>query len=111
MGWLAGPSIGDVIWAAYHRKQKDAFEAKDLQFFEHIVRNRVDPSMAAIQNQLPDHYVSVIDSFGHCVTLIMSCIEKGENIGSIPEYRDWLRKQNEFRRKRAHGVVEDEKTI
>lgn len=75
----------------FHRRDMKAFEQKDQDFFDRIKKWRADPSRQTIQNRPPDPY--------------------GEKVGSISEYRQWLRDQAAFRRKAAHGVFDDEKQM
>ncbi|OBZ69185.1 Presequence translocated-associated motor subunit PAM17, mitochondrial [Grifola frondosa] len=53
----------------------------------HIVKNRVDPTAQSATNPVPDFY--------------------GEKIGSLHDYRQWLRDQAKFRRKAAAFLSED----
>ncbi|PWN31251.1 mitochondrial import protein Pam17, partial [Meira miltonrushii] len=87
LGYLLGPSLGSGVWSLFHGKNRKQIEEKDKLFFEHITKQRVDPSRQTMQNRLPDYY--------------------GEKIGSIKDYRQWLRDQSTFRRKAAHGVDDD----
>ncbi|KAJ1026182.1 hypothetical protein NDA18_003841 [Ustilago nuda] len=87
LGWLTGPTVGASIWALLHRKNAKQIAQKDHDFYEHIKRNRVDPTRQSVQNPVPDYY--------------------GEKIGSIKQYRQWLRDQAAFRRKAAHGLEQD----
>ncbi|CDR88559.1 related to PAM17-constituent of the TIM23 complex [Sporisorium scitamineum] len=87
LGWLTGPTVGTSIWALLHRKNAHQIAEKDHDFYEHIKRNRVDPTRQSVQNPVPDYY--------------------GEKIGSIKQYRQWLRDQATFRRKAAHGLEQD----
>lgn len=48
-GLLAGPVIGTTIWAWINRSKANTIAQKDKAFFEHIRRNRVDPSMQSVQ--------------------------------------------------------------
>lgn len=89
LGYLLGPSLGSGVWSLFYGKNRKQIEEKDKLFFEHITKQRVDPSRQTMQNRLPDYY--------------------GEKIGSIRDYRQWLRDQSTFRRKAAHGVEDDEK--
>lgn len=73
LGWLTGPTVGTSIWGLLHRKNAGAISAMDHEFYEHIKRNRVDPTRQSMQNPVPDYY--------------------GEKIGSIKQYRQWLRDQ------------------
>lgn len=87
LGWLTGPTVGNSIWGLLHRKNAKQIAEKDHDFYEHIKRNRVDPTRQSVQNPVPDYY--------------------GEKIGSIKQYRQWLRDQAAFRRKAAHGLEQD----
>ncbi|GAA5910288.1 hypothetical protein JCM6882_003240 [Rhodosporidiobolus microsporus] len=87
LGWLAGPSVGNGIWRLVHRKVVTAMEAKDKDFFRHISRWRADPSRQSASNPSPDFYA--------------------EKVGSLHQYRTWLRDQNTFRRKATFGGRED----
>jgi len=51
----------------------------DKEFHKHIVKYRVDPTRNSGRNVVPDYY--------------------GEKIKSVSDYRKWLRKQQNFRRK------------
>lgn len=59
----------------------------DKEFYKHIVRNRADPSSNSARNPIPDYY--------------------GEKIKSVSEYRTWLRKHREYRRKAKFYVGVD----
>jgi len=79
LGYLFGPMIGSSCWRLTHRRAMKLIEARDRQFHEHIVKNRVDPSGQSATNPVPDFY--------------------GEKIGSLHDYRQWLRDQARFKRK------------
>ncbi|GAC99234.1 potential mitochondrial protein Fmp16 [Pseudozyma hubeiensis SY62] len=87
LGWLVGPTVGSSMWSLLHRSNATQIAQKDHDFYEHIKRNRVDPTRQSVQNPVPDYY--------------------GEKIGSIKQYRQWLRDQAAFRRKAAHGLEQD----
>ncbi|GAA5837052.1 hypothetical protein JCM11251_004485 [Rhodosporidiobolus azoricus] len=87
LGWLAGPTVGNGVWRLVHRKVVKAMEAKDKDFFRHISRWRADPSRQSASNPSPDFYA--------------------EKVGSLHQYRTWLRDQNTFRRKATFGGRED----
>ncbi|KIO28365.1 hypothetical protein M407DRAFT_71847 [Tulasnella calospora MUT 4182] len=80
LGWLFGPFIGGSFWRLSHRKSLAMIEERDLEFYRHIVKNRVDPSRQSPVNPVPDYYA-------------------GEKVGSLKQYRQWLRDQARFRRK------------
>ncbi|KAI9571255.1 mitochondrial import protein Pam17 [Boletus coccyginus] len=79
LGYLFGPTIGSACWRMTHRRTLALIEAKDRDFYRHIVKNRVDPTAQSANNPVPDYY--------------------GEKIGSLHQYRQWLRDQAKFRRK------------
>lgn len=63
---------------ADHRLQKET------EFFARIKKNRVDPSASGASNPVPDFY--------------------GENISSVAGYRQWLKDQRAFNKKRTRFV-------
>ncbi|GAA5971666.1 hypothetical protein JCM11641_000679 [Rhodosporidiobolus odoratus] len=87
LGWLAGPTMGGAVWKLAYRKVARAMEIKDKDFFNHISRWRADPSRQSASNPSPDFYA--------------------EKVGSLHQYRTWLRDQNTFRRKATFGGRED----
>jgi len=80
-GYLIGPFIGSSLWRLTHRKKVSQIDARERELYQHIVRNRADPSRQSATNPVPDYY--------------------GENIGSIKQYRQWLRDQAKYRKKAA----------
>jgi len=79
LGYLLGPTIGAACWRMTHRRTLALIEAKDREFHRHIVKNRVDPRAQGANNPVPDYH--------------------GEKIGSLHQYRQWLRDQAKFRQK------------
>ncbi|KAL8731527.1 MAG: hypothetical protein Q9166_003373 [cf. Caloplaca sp. 2 TL-2023] len=55
-------------------------EGKEKDFYARIRKYRVDPSLASYSNPLPDYY--------------------GEKIGSVRDFRTWMRDQRAYNRKR-----------
>jgi hypothetical protein len=53
---------------------------KEKEFLAHIKKNRVDPSFQSLSNPVPDYY--------------------GEKIGSVQQYRQWLKDQRAYNKKR-----------
>ncbi|KKZ65098.1 hypothetical protein EMCG_01338 [[Emmonsia] crescens] len=80
LGWLLGPILGNSLWGLVHRKYKAAVAVKEKEFYSRIKRFRVDPSANSYANPVPDYY--------------------GEKIGSIHGYRQWLKDQRAFNRKK-----------
>ncbi|RPD56356.1 mitochondrial import protein Pam17 [Lentinus tigrinus ALCF2SS1-7] len=87
LGYLVGPIIGSSIWRTTHRRAMRLIEKRDKEFHQHIVKNRVDPTRQSATNPVPDYY--------------------GEKIGSLHDYRQWLRDQAKFRKKAAGFLSED----
>ncbi|KAH0583513.1 Presequence translocated-associated motor subunit PAM17, mitochondrial [Termitomyces sp. J132] len=78
-GALIGPSIGAAAWRARHRNQLALVDAMDREFYRRIAKNRVDASLQSPTHPVPDYY--------------------GEKIGSLHQYRQWLRDQGKYKRK------------
>jgi len=81
VGWLAGPIMGSFAFRMANRKYLGEIAKKEKEFFDHIKKNRVDPSFQSFSNPVPDYY--------------------GEKIGSLHQYRQWLKDQRAYNRKRA----------
>lgn len=79
IGALIGPTIGSAVWRIRHRPRLDAIDKMDREFFKRVAKNRVDASLQSPTNPVPDYY--------------------GEKIGSLHQYRQWLRDQAKYRRK------------
>ncbi|EJU00706.1 mitochondrial import protein Pam17 [Dacryopinax primogenitus] len=79
LGYLIGPTLGGTLWRTTHRRMMSAIELKDKEFHARIVKHRVDPSRQSAMNPVPDYY--------------------GEKIGSLHDYRRWLRDQAKFNKK------------
>ena len=71
LGWLVGPIFGGTAWKLVHRKKASLIEQREKEFYQHVKKNRVDPSRQSFNNPVPDHYA--------------------EKIGSVADYRRWLR--------------------
>lgn len=79
VGYLFGPLFGTNIFKLKNKAQLDEYNNKTKAFLKHVVANRVDSSSQSFSNPVPDYY--------------------GEKIGSLREYRQWLRDCHAFRRK------------
>lgn len=80
MGYVAGaPLLGDPFFMLTHRGIAKAYSVKQKLFLKHIAKMRPDASRQSVNNPVPDYY--------------------GEKIGSLKDYRQWLRDCNEYRRK------------
>jgi import inner membrane translocase subunit TIM23 len=64
IGYLLGPVIGSQLWRATHRRTMSLIEAKDREFHQHIVKNRVDPTAQSATNPVPDFYGTRPHSLG-----------------------------------------------
>ncbi|KAI0555580.1 Pam17-domain-containing protein [Xylaria curta] len=85
LGWLAGPSLGSAIFYTLKRGVKRPMAIKESEFFNRIKKNRVDPSNSSLSgNAVPDFY--------------------GEKISSVAGYRQWLKDQRAFNKKRTSFV-------
>ncbi|KAL4776933.1 Presequence translocated-associated motor subunit pam17, mitochondrial [Aspergillus nidulans var. acristatus] len=84
VGWLVGPFLGNAVWGLVNRSYKKAFLVKEKEFFDRIKRYRVDPSSNSMTNPVPDYY--------------------GEKIGSVQGYRQWLKDQRAYNRKRRSFI-------
>ncbi|KAF6837238.1 presequence translocase-associated motor subunit [Colletotrichum musicola] len=80
LGWLAGPSVGSLVFYTLNKRWKNQMTVKEKEFFARIKKNRVDPSVSSVGNPVPDFY--------------------GEKISSVAGYRQWLKDQRAFNRKR-----------
>lgn len=79
LGYLFGPLIGSQMFKVSHSKQIPDYNDKNKEFLQHIIQNRVDASSQSFSNPVPDYY--------------------GEKIGSMKEYRQWLRDCHKYARK------------
>ncbi|KAK7970662.1 Presequence translocase-associated motor subunit [Apiospora sp. TS-2023a] len=84
LGWLAGPSLGSAIFYTLKRGVKQPMAIKEAEFFARIKKNRVDPSVSSVGNPVPDYY--------------------GEKISSVAGYRQWMKDQRAFNKKRTSFV-------
>jgi hypothetical protein len=56
VGALVGPTLGGGVWRLTHRARIPLIEAREREFYAHVVRNRVDPSAQSASNPVPDFY-------------------------------------------------------
>ncbi|KAK0632764.1 mitochondrial import protein Pam17-domain-containing protein [Immersiella caudata] len=81
LGWLVGPVLGTVVFNLFKRKYKAQMAMKESQFFARIKKHRVDPTSSSMNNPVPDFY--------------------GEKISSVAGYRQWLKDQRAYIKKRS----------
>ncbi|KAK2068973.1 hypothetical protein P8C59_003583 [Phyllachora maydis] len=84
LGWLAGPSCGSLVFNALNRQHRAQMLLREVQFFARIKKHRVDPTASSMSNPVPDYY--------------------GEKISSVAGYRQWLKDQRAFNKKRTTFV-------
>ncbi|KAL8800583.1 MAG: hypothetical protein Q9182_005094 [Xanthomendoza sp. 2 TL-2023] len=80
VGWLLGPFVGEGVFRGVYRREWGRMAEKEKDFYARIRKYRVDPSLASYSNPLPDYY--------------------GEKIGSVQDFRTWMRDQRAYNRKR-----------
>ncbi|KAG5810051.1 hypothetical protein H9Q74_006409 [Fusarium xylarioides] len=85
LGWLSGPSVGNQVFYLLNRQWKKQMTQKEAQFFERIKKHRVDPTNSSASNPVPDFY--------------------GEKISSVSGYRQWLKDQKAFNKKKTANFV------
>ncbi|UNI16945.1 TIM23 complex component [Purpureocillium takamizusanense] len=85
MGWLVGPSIGNQVFYLLNHRYKAQMIQKEVEFFARVKKNRVDPSNSSAGNPVPDFY--------------------GEKIQSVAGYRQWLKDQRAFNKKKTANFV------
>ncbi len=89
IGYLLGPVVGSTCWRITHRSTMKLIEARDRQFHQHIVKNRVDPAAQSATNPVPDYY----GASNNPTTTSLGISEgytSGEKIGSLHGYRQVL---------------------
>ncbi|KAI5815016.1 mitochondrial import protein Pam17, partial [Pyronema omphalodes] len=79
-GWLVGPSVGGAAFNIAKKRWISQIAEREREFLKHIQKNRVDPSFQSFSNPVPDYY--------------------GEKIGSVKQYRQWLKDQRAYNKKR-----------
>ncbi|KAI9158160.1 Presequence translocated-associated motor subunit PAM17 [Paramyrothecium foliicola] len=85
LGWLIGPSIGSEIFYVINRRFKVQMRQKESQFLSRVRKNRADPSNSNASNPVPDFY--------------------GEKIQSVKGYRQWLKDQRAFNKKKTQNIL------
>ncbi|KIW03291.1 uncharacterized protein PV09_05504 [Verruconis gallopava] len=81
LGWLMGPFFGTAAFNLTYRSLTPQIAQKEKEFYNRIKKFRVDPTSSSMQNPVPDYY--------------------GEKIGSVADYRRWLKDQRAFNLKRG----------
>jgi import inner membrane translocase subunit TIM23 len=104
VGWLIGPFFGNAFFNLMYKRLRGQIAMvrhypysclsrapytnlvasntqKEREFYARIKKFRVDPTSSSMQNPVPDYY--------------------GEKIGSVTDYRRWLKDQRAFNLKRG----------
>ncbi|CZT49853.1 probable PAM17 Presequence translocase-associated motor subunit, required for stable complex formation between cochaperones Pam16p and Pam18p [Rhynchosporium secalis] len=81
VGWLLGPIVGTGVFNWRNREFRGQMDIKEKEFYRRIKIFRVDPSASSMANPVPDYY--------------------GEKISSVAGYRQWLKDQRAFNKKRT----------
>ncbi|KAJ7685723.1 mitochondrial import protein Pam17-domain-containing protein [Mycena polygramma] len=79
VGYVVGPSLGSAVWRLLNRRAVANIDARDREFYKHVAKNRVEAALQSATNPIPDYY--------------------GEKVGSLKQYRQWLRDQQKYKRK------------
>ncbi|KAL1304983.1 hypothetical protein AAFC00_003888 [Neodothiora populina] len=85
VGWLMGPFLGTAFFKVWKSSVAGEFARKDKLFYGHIKQYRADPASSSVNNPVPDYY--------------------GEKIGSVADYRRWLKDQRAFNRKKNKNMI------
>ncbi|KAI7197078.1 hypothetical protein KC352_g20660 [Hortaea werneckii] len=86
-GWLCGPSVGSGMFSLWAKRRgwSQAIAEKEKIFYARIKKHRADPASSSPQNPIPDYY--------------------GEKIGSVKDYRRWLKDQRAFNLKKNKNLI------
>ncbi|KAK5167263.1 TIM23 complex component [Oleoguttula sp. CCFEE 6159] len=85
VGWMVGPVVGNQVFGLWFRGLKGQIAQKETAFYNRIKKYRADPSSSSMANPVPDYY--------------------GEKIGSVADYRRWLKDQRAFNLKRGRALL------
>ncbi|KAG5913353.1 TIM23 complex component [Claviceps sorghi] len=85
LGWLIGPSIGNQVFYLMNHRLKAQMMHKESEFFARVRKHRVNPTNSSASNPVPDFY--------------------GEKIQSVSGYRQWLKDQRAFNKKKTRAFV------
>jgi import inner membrane translocase subunit TIM23 len=83
---VKGASLENCAMGSHHRNKSRVLmkKQKEKEFYTRIKKYRVDPSASSMANPVPDYY--------------------GERISSVQGYRQWLKDQRAFNKKRQTFV-------
>lgn len=78
---MVGPFFSNAVFNVRNRAIGGQIQRKEREFYDRIKKHRVDPTSSSMANPVPDYY--------------------GEKIGSVADYRRWLKDQRAFNLKRG----------
>jgi import inner membrane translocase subunit TIM23 len=99
LGWLVGPSLGSAVFYLAKRQWKTQMKIKEAQFFARIKKHRVDPSASSMGN--PGKFPLAVHQFSRPTNIVTVPDFYGEKISSVAGYRQWLKDQRAFNKKRT----------
>ena len=108
LGWLAGPSVGSQLFYLRNSRWKAQMTQKEVEFFMRIRKNRVDPSNSSAGNpgMCSSRFIvawrTTILTPRPCSIIVPDFY--GEKIQSVSGYRQWLKDQRAFNKKRVTFV-------
>lgn len=103
LGWLAGPFVGTAAFNWRNKKYRRQMDEKEKEFYARIKRWRVDPSTSSMANPVPGMlYLELKQYIEEEANGILDYY--GEKIGSVADYRQWLKDQRAFNRKRKTHI-------
>jgi import inner membrane translocase subunit TIM23 len=117
IGWLMGPILGTGIFNVRNRKFRQQMDEKEKEFYRRVKRYRVDPSASSMANPVPGEFeLSFIGKWRAVWDLRLPGLRRmtktdwcvadyyGEKIASVAGYRQWLKDQRAFNKKRQTYV-------
>ncbi|KAI9755030.1 MAG: hypothetical protein M4579_004433 [Chaenotheca gracillima] len=82
IGWLVGPFLGNAMFRMLNKRFNHQMTVKEKEFYRRIKEYRVDPSSQSLSNPVPDYY--------------------GEKVSSVAGYRQWMKDQRAYNKKRQN---------
>ena len=90
--------MGTAVFNWRNRKFRAQMDEKEKEFYRRIKRYRVDPSASSMANPVPGMFLPFTWKYG--IVLIIADYY-GEKISSVAGYRQWLKDQRAFNKKRT----------
>lgn len=112
LGWLVGPVMGTAVFNIFKRKYKEQMAVKESQFFARIKKHRVDPTSSSMNN--PGEFTPLSPLLGDMVCEKLWLLIRGETvpdfygekISSVAGYRQWLKDQRAYIKKRSTPFIQ-----